>query len=463
LLSDIDKHPRESPKIPKCDYIVVTGDLVAGARTDDENATEALKKQYSQAKDFLVRLSKELLNGDLRRLFIVPGNHDVSWSASRKSMERVEDLGSLDVSKALARVNSPYRWSWKELALYRIRSTDDYAKRLASFKEFFDEFYKSLGLTFSLQDQKQTLNFVTPDRRVLFTGFCSLYENDCFNQRGKISVDDVAASNLTIRESIMNRLPLKVAFWHHSVVGPEYHDDHLNSYEVLPQLIDHGFALGLHGHQHRSAVITYSYSLSPRLVMPIIASGSLCAGPYDIPPGHRRQYNMIEIDDASARVRVHVREWFEDTIWAPARLQEFGGKSFADVEIPILQEALQKSERKMESFQAVQLAEAFVRAKDYSSALIALANAPRGIPLVRKLLIESLHMKGKWRELIDLIEKPTNAEELTLMVDALLKVKEFLRAETIIAACTNEPDKYDRGLTNELMKRLDAERRSASA
>lgn len=140
---------------------------MAGARIDDENATETLKKQYSQAKDFLVRLCKELLDGDLRRLFIVPGNHDVSWLTSRRSMERVEALDSLDVSKALARVNSPYRWSWKELALYRIKSTDEYAKRLSSFKEFFDEFYKSLGLTFSLEDQKQTLNFVTPDHRAL--------------------------------------------------------------------------------------------------------------------------------------------------------------------------------------------------------------------------------------------------------------------------------------------------------
>lgn len=254
---------------------------------------------------------------------------------------------------------------------------------------------------------------------------------------------------------------MKVAFWHHSVEGPGYHDDHLNSYEVLPQLIDHGYALGLHGHQHRSAVITYSYSLGPTLVMPIIASGSLCAGPYDIPPGHRRQYNVIEIDDASARVRVHVREWFENTIWAPARLQDFGGKSFDDVEIPILQEALQRSERKTESFQTVQQAETYVRAKDYDNALIALANAPRDIPLVRKLLIESLYMKAKWLKLIDLIGKPENAEELTLMVAALLKVKDFIRADKIIAACTKEPDTYDRGLTNELMKRLDAERRSA--
>ncbi len=461
LLSDIDKHATESPKIPKCDLIVITGDLVAGAKIDDENAPDTLKKQYAQAKDFLVRLCKKLLKGDLSRLFIVPGNHDVSWPASRRSMERVEDVGSIDVPNALARVNSPYRWSWKELTMYRIRSMEEYAERLSSFKEFFDDFYQSLKLRFSLQDQRQALNFVTPDGRALFTGFCSLHENDCFNRRGKISIDDIARNNLSIRESIMNEISLKVAFWHHSVEGTGYHDDHLNSFEVLPHLIDHGYALGLHGHQHKSAVVSYAYSLNPKLVMPIIAGGSLCAGPYDIPPGYRRQYNIIEIDDANARIRVHVREWFDDTIWAPARLQEFGGKSCMEVDMPILQEVLQTSKQKTNAavIQAVQQGEASVRAKDYDSALIALASIPRDILLVRKLLIESFQMLGRWPELIDLIGNPTNTEELALMVDALAKVKDFSKAERILETCSNEPERYDRTFIDELRKRLDAERR----
>ncbi len=462
LLSDIEKHLRESPRISKCDLIVVTGDLVAGAMMDGDNALDPLKRQYGQAKEFLLRLGKELLNGDLRRLFIVPGNHDVSWPESKRSMEKV--AGSSDVLKTYGKRNSQYRWSWKEQAMYRIKNREQYAQRLSNFKEFFDDFYQTLDLTFSLQDGRQALNFLTPDKRALFTGFSSIYENDCFNRPGRISVDDVAANNLRIRASTMNEIPLKIAFWHHGVEGAGYDEDHLNSFEVLPHLIDRGYALGLHGHQHKSGVISYAYSLNPKLVMPIIGCGSLCAGPYDIPPGYRRQYNVIEIDDANARIRVHVREWFEDTIWAPARLQEFGGKSCMDIDMPILQEVLQTSKQKINgaAIQAIKLGEASVRAKDYDSALTALASAPRDILLVRKLLIESFQMLGRWPELIDLIGNPTNSDELTLIVDALTKVKDFPKAERILKTCSNEPGIYDRILTDELRKRVDAERKDVT-
>ncbi len=463
LLSDIEKHPTQSPKIPPCDVVVVTGDLVSGARMDDTNPDDTLKKQYAQAKDFLIRLSKELLDGDLRRLFIVPGNHDVSWRASRKSMEKVEVLRQSEVWGMLAAPNSQYRWSWNDLSLYHIRSREEYAKRLGNFKEFFDDFYKNIGITFSLEDRGQTLNFVTPDSLALFTGFCSLYENDCFKVRGQISIDDLSANDLTLRESAVNEIALKVAFWHHGIEETGYHDDHLNTAEVLPHLIDRGYVLGLHGHHHKSDVISYAYSLNPQLVMPIVGCGSLCAGPYDIPPGYRRQYNVIEVNDKLARVRVHVREWFQDTIWVAARVQEFGGNSYVDLPLPILQAIIQKSGRKTSTMinQAIQRAEIAVRNKDYDNALKILINAPRNIPLVRKLLIESLQMLGRWQELIDVIESPTNPDELALMIEALLRLKQFSKAQNTLDRCSSEPETYDMVLIRELTKRLAAERRAA--
>ena len=63
LLLDLEKQPRESPPIRKCDVAVVTGDLVRGAQMDDANFAETLRKQYREAKSFLTRLSDELFDG----------------------------------------------------------------------------------------------------------------------------------------------------------------------------------------------------------------------------------------------------------------------------------------------------------------------------------------------------------------------------------------------------------------
>jgi hypothetical protein len=456
LLSDIEKHSKVSPRISKCNVIVVTGDLVAGVAVGTPNAGEVLRKQYSQAKDFLQRLCKEILGGDLRRIFIVPGNHDVSWLASKESMEKVEGIRPSDVRGLLARENSQYRWSWQNLSLYQVKSRGDYAKRLTSFKEFFDDFYRGLGVKFNLEEHSQTINYVTPDGRALFTGFSSLYENDCFNLQGRISVDDLSSNNLFVGASDMNKIPLKIAFWHHSIESAGFQDDHLNTAEILPRLIDRGYVLGLHGHQHRSDVVSYAFRLTPKMVMPIVASGSLCAGPGDIPPGYRRQYNVIELDENRANARVHVREWFNDTVWIGASLLEFHRRSYLDVPLPILRNILRESQGKLPSMtsQAVQDAEIAARNKDYSKVLLLLANVSPEIPIVRKLMIEALHILGRWKELTDFIKTPTNSEELALIVDGMMSMKEFADARRILDECSTDSEKYDRGFIDELKKRL---------
>ena len=108
--------------------------------------------------------------------------------------------------------------------------------------------------------------------------------------------------------------------------------------------------------------------------------------------------------------------------------------------------------------QTVERAEIAVRSKYYDNALRILVGAPKDIPIVRKLLIESLQMLGRWQELIDLVENPTNSDELALMTDALLRLKEFTRAQKTLERCSSEPETYDKVLIRELTKRLVAEK-----
>ena len=459
LLLDLEKQQHENPAIHKCDVVVVTGDLIGGAPIDDTNVSETLAKQYQEAKGFLIQLSKELFGGDRSRVFVMPGNHDVCWQLCKQSMEYVKANGRRNLSELLGVANSPYRFSLDDLQLYRIKDFDLYKSRLKYFKEFFDDFYKMQGYKFSLENNEQAVNFVTSDRRAMFTGFSSLYGNDCYDRRGRIFTDNVARNGLRIRESALNDIPLKIAFWHHGLESSEYNIDHLNRKEVLPLLIDRGYVLGLHGHQHRSSIISFAYHLDPKRFMPIISAGSLCADPQAIPLGYRRQYNLIEVDQTKFKIKIHVREWFSNTSLTSAKLQEFGGKSWYEMDLPLLREIAQRREKVLyEISPSLERAELYMREKKHNEALDLLTELPHDIPIVNRLLIECLYVLGSWDDLIGLIQKPKNPNELGVIVDALCKKKEFDIADQTILECKSDTLSYDKGFIDALEKRVKAER-----
>jgi len=461
LLQDLEKQQFENPGIPSCDVAVITGDLIMGVPADDADFSKTLISQYREAKSFLMQLSEELFDGDLCKIFVVPGNHDVCWQICRESMESIEPEGRGDIPKLLEGVNSPYRWSWDDRRLYRIKDLDLYKSRLKHFKEFFDDFYKTQGYRFSLEDNEQVINFVTADQKMLFTGFSSLYGNDCYDHRGKISIDCVARNGLVLRKSELTDIPMKIAFWHHSLESSGYGIDHLNRNEILPLLIDQGYVIGLHGHQHRSSVVSFAYHLYPERFMPVISSGSLCANPSSIPPGYRRQYNLIEIDEVECKAKIHVREWFDNISLISAKLQEFGGKGWIMKDLPLLQEKIKRQLQTLDISPSVDKAELYLREKKFEEALTLLKKLPQDIPLVRRLLIETLHALGRWDDLIGLIPKPLNPDELSVVLDALCKKKDFDSANLVIQECERDTLTFDKGFTNALRNRVEAEREVA--
>jgi 3',5'-cyclic AMP phosphodiesterase CpdA len=81
LMHDMDTYTTQG--IDKPDILIVSGDIVQGSA--DINL---LAKQYDEALDFLNKLASELFNSDKSRIILIPGNHDVSWSESKKSMKK---------------------------------------------------------------------------------------------------------------------------------------------------------------------------------------------------------------------------------------------------------------------------------------------------------------------------------------------------------------------------------------
>jgi Calcineurin-like phosphoesterase len=309
LLADCDRYLGETPVVPFPNAIVVSGDIIQGAPIGVDNWQEVMKDQYRVAEDFLDHLTRRFLNGDRSRLIIVPGNHDVCWNTSFASMERIESEYPTNVRKALTGPDSNYRWSWKELALYRIQDKNAYKNRLSAYWNFVEGFYADVQLLKPIDRNRGFQLFELHDRKIIVVAFDSISNNDCFSYSGKIPQGAIARSANKLRD-IPHSYDLRLAVWHHSIHGPPMQDDYMEIGQIH-EMVGLGFHLGMHGHQHVAEATTQYIHLNESQAMAVVSAGSLCAGSNELPRGVNRQYNLIVIEDDMRRARVHVREMAE--------------------------------------------------------------------------------------------------------------------------------------------------------
>ena len=78
--------------------------------------------------------------------------------------------------------------------------------------------------------------------------------------------------------------------------------------EHVHTLIDYGFRLGFHGHQHRSELVLHELGIPEYGSLAVVSAGSLAAGRAELPRGVNRQYNLVELNDDLTGGRLHVRE-----------------------------------------------------------------------------------------------------------------------------------------------------------
>ena len=220
VLADRDRYRTETPEIPSPNAIVVSGDLIQGASLQQVDYGNELARQYAAARDLLATLTERLLEGDRRRIVIVPGNHDCCWNTAKSTMHAVAraDMPT-DVRSALRATDSSYRWSWDECQLYRIAESAQYSRRFDAYWDFLEDFYRGSGLSFPIDRERGFNLFALDDGRIVVAAFESLYGNDCFSRRGAIPDDAVAKCNLALRDS-HDLSRLRVAVWHHSINGP---------------------------------------------------------------------------------------------------------------------------------------------------------------------------------------------------------------------------------------------------
>jgi hypothetical protein len=201
--------------------------------------------------------------------------------------------------------------------------------------------------------------------------------------------------------------------------------------DVLQVLIDHGFSLGMHGHQHRSQFIDERFILGADRKITVISASTLCAGPTALPAGNPRGYNVLEIDNTSFTGRLHQRRMlnhdFTSPLWAPG---QFGltGTSCLDFQI---QRPLLNAPGLEAATADLSAAEADIRSKRYPSVVTRLLKH-RNNPLARPLLLESYVQMRDLQGLIRDFWPPQSTPEAIHVADALWERKDTQRLKELL-------------------------------
>lgn len=296
-------------------YIVVCGDLIQGTRnTDIDKGNQDIQRQYEEVSVFLHNLVDVFLNGDISRLIIVPGNHDVNRAVSSNSMKRIDASEQEKVQKSYWErygKKQIYRFDWKTLSFMQIVDEKFYTSRFDSFVTFFNRFYSSIGRTFPVSPEEDASLIAFPDDKIAFACFNSCCQLDHLNAMGNINENAFHCIYGDLSSCYSNGY-LIFGVWHHHIYGVPHRCDFMDM-KITKSMACNHILVGLFGHQHRSEVVEELNDLAEdieRDKMHLISSGTLFGSRKEMLPGVKRQYNLInvEIENGSANLEVFGRE-----------------------------------------------------------------------------------------------------------------------------------------------------------
>lgn len=287
-------------------FVVVSGDLIQGAYTDDE-----IRQQYVEVELFLNSICELYLQGDKSRLIIVPGNHDVNRAATIVSMTQ-STKEYVDCTKAYFSGSPFIRWSWKDCKFYEVTNTNVYSSRFNLFIEFYNRFFSGIR-QFPDNPEEKAFLVINDDFKVCFSCFNSCNQLDHLCDIGRVSENALISVTKELFDCY-NLGYLNVAIWHHHFYGSPLETNYIDR-SFLNDLLGSNIHIGLFGHQHYTQVAEeYSDLLLQKdektQHLLLVSSGTLFGGKKELPINCRRQYNIIEIEKGNgfANVDINVRE-----------------------------------------------------------------------------------------------------------------------------------------------------------
>jgi hypothetical protein len=265
---------------------------------------------------------------------------------------------------------------------------------------------------------------------------------------GEIDTQLVASSRDLLRAS---EASAAIAVWHHSLVGGPRTRDYMDQ-RVIHQLIDFGFSLGLHGHQHYPGAAPYELLLPNLTSMTVIGAGSLAVGDGELPMGERRQFNVVVLDPLAEAVTVHVRGMSSAGVFMGSHRDDFGGHTSISLPLkhsparPAAPSAVKRLDDAMSA----------VVSGNYSAALGLVRDVgPSHAIQKRQVQVEALAGLGKDDEIIALLNPPRSVEEVVRVVSILLDGARFDEAQERLNAGLHLLDK---GFADELASTIKARR-----
>lgn len=423
VISDIDRFAaaNEAPEA-----LIISGDLVQGAKLGSPSFAEDMKAQYDVAFEFIDRLCVEIVSGDRSKVVVVPGNHDVCWNTSKASMEQVPTRDyPKDLKRELSSRDSPYRWSWTERKLYRVADEGLYASRIGAYWDAFETFYNGVGLPLPVDRRRGHHLFNLFGDRALVAAFETTHRNDHLRYEAQLSTGSASKVALHIRAQRL-KPELLLAVWHHSVHGAPSQEDYLNI-EAIKEMAGLGFQVGFHGHQHHAENTDLSVGTGGGGTMCLISGGSLCAGWQDLPRGVNRQYNIVAFDEDLGAGTLFVREMVEGNQFAARTSGRFLGGS---VPLKWSSRALAAAPSKpahearlREITVAVEEANKKHVSTEETGALLELQPASGTYP--RLVLMRALQIDRNWPKILGEFAPPTTSEEAVTVAEAAYQTQDF--------------------------------------
>lgn len=419
----------ESQPIKAPDLVIVSGDVVQGVRHDTVDAEKKLRRQYEEALDFLGRLAQRFVAGDRERVIVIPGNHDVSDYHFRRSLRLVPIASDrkLDLVGQLFSPNTHMRWSWPDLALHEISDHALYERRFNPFAEFYGQFYQGRR-TYSTDSTRQFDFFDYPSLGMTVVAFSSCHNNDLFNRQGAIHPDCIANAGQHLRDRSFDGR-LRVAIWHHNTEGAPSMSDYMDP-DIVQNLIDRGFSLGFHGHQHKPQFLDTRFRHGPDRRITVISAGTLCGGAAF---GFRRSYNLVELDLQNHSGRLHLREMQNDNlqlpIWGPRPLSP----TAATYHEFIFEPAPTPLARCDSVIGRLIEAQRFFDNGDFNGAANTLLPLVEREPLARRLFLECLNHSDDMAAVVQYFDPPRGEIEALTLMNALWVERQRGRLAEVLA------------------------------
>ena len=420
---------KEDPQIAPPNFIIVSGDIVQGVKHGTPDAENVLRQQYDEALTFLNDLSSRFVDGDNGRVIIVPGNHDVSDNKFRQSLTTI-DIASAKKRALVTQLftrDSPLRWSWDEFALYKIVDWETYHQRIAAFANFYKSFYGGQR-SYSTDPSKQIDVFDFPDLGITVVGFCSCHNNDLLNRQAAVHSDCIAEAGNRLRDICLFHEPLRIAVWHHSTEGPPVEVDYMDP-DIVQNLIDGGFSLGFHGHQHRPQFLDTRFRHGPDRRITVISAGTLCGGSA---LGFRRAYNVVEIDTEARKGCLHLREMQNNNlqmpIWGPRSLPP-NRTSYLDFTFDSPPKTFVRPDRRTILLTKAQKMYDGGQLREAADVLLPLATAE---PLARRLFLQCLIRLDDGPAIMAVFDPPESAAEAIALMDSLWGENERQRLTEVL-------------------------------